>query len=1635
MFFAHLFLLLYKNLLVLWRSKLWFILEFIFPIIIVLVEHYIIPENGNVIIKPHIFHNVPVLGNENDANLKVRMLPRIWPNCFERRKAIVMYTLDESILQNNSQLLLEEFGKRYSNKISLLKMDSEKEILDVYKNKYKNDSYHCNPYIVSLHFQNISEKHGLQYKFIQPGVSNTYWMEKTQWIEGDVFGRSADYFTLPKQPPYWSSGIITFQVALNEIFLNNFMKNINIPSLSLRRMPLPEFHDNIVFSFISKIPLLWLFVFSFTVIHSARDVVAERESKVKAYLYANGVKAIPWFLSHFIITLSKMYINIAIMSIPLTVVLKPSTSIIFYIIVFSFGFSLCCFSLFITSFCKKSSTVTSVTIFTLIIMKFLSNIYEPNRFQKTLCFLSSINIISAFNFAINTFCQIENSSKPLTAWSLFQMDQKSFTLGDAIFMLLLDGWIMLFLTFILDALFPKDDSMPMSFKQFLSTYLPIKFNFKNEYDRISLSTSESESETIRESELIWNENAILEVKKLVKSWNKSSGNAVDGVSFSVKKGNTTVLLGHNGAGKSTTFSMLTGITAPTYGEIKLFGKHLYENLDEFRKNIGYCPQDNPIFNNLTVGEQLKFIVLLKKGIFGKISGKLSRANKNYCDVVSYLERLKLIDKVDEYCSNLSGGMKRKLSVCMALCGGSEMVFLDEPTSGMDVEARQDVAILLNEEKKSRAILLTTHYMDEADSMGDRIIIMGKGRVLCDGTSDFLKKKFGTGYQLTFTLENNSVFIKENILEFVKRVIPNAVVNTKDTSGQFSIILPINDKHMFSQLFKNLEKNEKNLQIKSFGLSLNTLEQVFLKVGELADGGEDETDSAFKYAKLISTENDDDRVSGIKLIYNQMIALFRKQIYYYKRNLFSFLMKQLPFILFFIGTEMSLVFIKDFYFFEKTIKSDVSLLGPIKIPLQDVPFMNSSIMESYYNYLEPYKTFQIKKLPSSENITSYIIKESLIEPPFGIGAKMNSLRNSMLLLFNGNAYHSIFYVVNVFFNVIANIKKDFIKTSLVIFDVERSNISTDDTFDQGYRTMVLIGFLFSTHNNALCSYIEILVDERISRFKHQQLLTKLNVITYWISFLIFNFITYSLVMLFYIGSAIVLSLFSQRIGYLLNLCTLYYFAVIPFIYWMSFLFNKPSKANSIMNACSILIPIAMTIIINLIGFVKGTHISENMDNLLKILVPGYNLLDSLLKLKTFENSSDIHEIETYLKKSYMLLIASACLNLILLTIIQSKIIRNFVYNLWNSIYLRNVKNNYDENIRDDDVIGEIDWVNSAESIGLPLIANNLTKYYGKFKAVDDLSFGVNEKDCFGLLGINGAGKTTTFDMLTGTTFPTSGEAYIKNISINNSPVIGYCPQFDALLSDLSPYESMSVLSQLNGFIDYKSRSTYALESVDMLSHSNKKFKKLSGGQKRKISLSIAIMANTGMMFLDEPTSGIDPKARRAIWNLLTEVRKQKQAILLTSHSMEECETLCTKIGFMNKGKLSHIGTSQHLKSKFGSDYILEIIFENPSLQMLDDINDVIVSRFDCSSADIKTLRNTLRWNIPKINLTWSVLYEFVENLHSKYSYNSSLETMQSTTTSNDNLKIPSIKDYSITQNSLEQVFLRLSAMHEKSHRED
>uniref|UniRef100_A0A4W5PTN5 ABC transporter domain-containing protein n=1 Tax=Hucho hucho TaxID=62062 RepID=A0A4W5PTN5_9TELE len=242
----------------------------------------------------------------------------------------------------------------------------------------------------------------------------------------------------------------------------------------------------------------------------------------------------------------------------------------------------------------------------------------------------------------------------------------------------------------------------------------------------------------------------VEIQDLVKVFPGGSRPAVDHLSIAFYEGQITSFLGHNGAGKTTTMSILTGLFPPTSGTAFINGRDIRTDMDSIRTSLGMCPQYNVLFKHLTVEEHILFYSMLK----GTSQAEALQAVK------VMLEDLGLPHKRDEEAQNLSGGMQRKLSVAMAFVGGSKIVILDEPTSGVDPYSRRSIWDLLLKYRTGRTVILSTHHMDEADLLSDRVAIISKGQLHCCGSPLFLKNCFGVGFYLTLVRRMKDLRKKE-----------------------------------------------------------------------------------------------------------------------------------------------------------------------------------------------------------------------------------------------------------------------------------------------------------------------------------------------------------------------------------------------------------------------------------------------------------------------------------------------------------------------------------------------------------------------------------------------------------------------------------------------------------------------------------------------------------------------------------------------------------------------------------------------------------------------------------------------------------------------------------------------------------
>jgi len=248
----------------------------------------------------------------------------------------------------------------------------------------------------------------------------------------------------------------------------------------------------------------------------------------------------------------------------------------------------------------------------------------------------------------------------------------------------------------------------------------------------------------------------------------------------------------------------------------------------------------------------------------------------------------------------------------------------------------------------------------------------------------------------------------------------------------------------------------------------------------------------------------------------------------------------------------------------------------------------------------------------------------------------------------------------------------------------------------------------------------------------------------------------------------------------------------------------------------------------------------------------------------------------------------------------------------------------------------------------IVVKNLTKYYGDLLAVNGISFSVKWGELFGFLGPNGAGKTTTVRMLCGLTRISSGEAYVAGYSPIRElklvkKVIGLVPDISNLYPELTCWDNLIFTGEMYGLKreERVRRARELLEFFGLLDKKDSKFDQLSKGQKRKLTLAAALMHRPRILFLDEPTIGLDVRSRRLIWNMIRELNESGLTIFLTTHNIYEAFNLCDRIAVINRGEIIANGSPAELKRRFSGSEVLEVSFDGKmSMEEISRIPGVI-----------------------------------------------------------------------------------------------
>ncbi|KAG8555624.1 hypothetical protein GDO81_017765, partial [Engystomops pustulosus] len=1440
--------------------------------------------------------------------------------------------------------------------------------------------------------------------------------------------------------------------------------NNDLPTgLYVQQMPYPCFVDDVFMITLNRcFPIFMVLSWIYSISMLVKDIVLDKELRLKETMknlgVTNEVIWFTWFIDSFsVMTLSTLLLTIVIVG---GGVLHYSNPLILFLFLMAFTLSTIMQGFLMSVFFSKANLAAAcsgVIYFTLYLPHILCFAWQDRMTIKLKIFASLLSPV-AFGFGTEYLSRYEEQGLGLQFGNIrkspVEGDEYSFLFS--IIMMLFDAFVYGVSAWYIDHVFPGEYGIPRPwYFAILPTYwcsfqnpwegdgkqcpalilldehtmyshYRCKHTVKKEKEKEEKQLKDELEKERKDKDQMTYANPFFEpeppgmvpgvfVCDLVKVYGNSYKPAVDRMTLTFYEGQITAFLGHNGAGKTTVLSIITGLFPPTSGTVWVRGRDIQSHMDSIRQSLGMCPQHNILFHRLTVEEHILFYAQLK--------GKSRKQAEREMEVM--LEDIGISHKRNEEAQNLSGGMQRKLSVAMAFVGDSKVVVLDEPTSGVDPYSRRSIWDLLLKYRSGRTIILSTHHMDEADLLGDRIAIISQGKLYCSGTPLFLKNCFGTGFYLTLVRRMRKVKdpvkkdsascrsdcscpcpscapkAKEDPLEQeldgdiagLTELIHHHVPEAKliESIGQELIyLLPGKDfkYRAYASLFRELEETMGDLGLSSFGISDTPLEEIFLKVtADSVTGTETPEEWMLQQRKsrtslatdnkttIVNIDNKETegkgsrQIKGSDLLNQQFKALLIKRFQHATRSHKDFLAQiVLPasFVLLALiftlivppfGEYPSLtlhpwIYGQQFIFFSNEHPGSEAVVpisnGFLNNPgfgtrcMKDLslgkkfPCTNTSgewtiptVSPTVTNILlghewtphnpSPSCTCSTKnKLimlpecpegaggrpppqriqPSSEilqdlterNISDYLLKTypTLIrssmkskywvnEQRYGgisVGAKLP------VLDVQGEAITEIFGQLGQMTNVSAGPVTKAMSQEIQAFI---KNLETENNIkvwfnNKGWHAMVI--FINVANNAILRANLGEDKDPEeygITTMNHPLNLTKdqlseVTVLTTSVDVVVAICVIFAMS---FIPASFVLYLIQERVSNAKHLQ--FVSGVTPGVYWLTnFTWDIANYAISVVMVA------------------WRTHSEEHITNPFQWEFLGRNIFAMAVEGVVYFG-----------------------LNLL----IQNR----FYLSTW---FAEPPKGQIEG--EDEDVAQERQRVMKGGGKSDILRIKELTKIYAgkQTPAVDKLCVGVRPGECFGLLGVNGAGKTTTFKMLTGDIEVTSGDATVAGYSILNDIAdvhqnMGYCPQFDAIDELLTGREHLQLYARLRGVPEEEVDmvAEWGIEKLGLKKYADQSAGTYSGGNKRKLSTAIALIGCPPVVLLDEPTTGMDPQSRRFLWNSIVSVIKDGRAVVLTSHSMEECEALCTRLAIMVKGTFKCLGTIQHLKYKFGDGYIV------------------------------------------------------------------------------------------------------------------
>ncbi|KAF1782645.1 P-loop containing nucleoside triphosphate hydrolase [Phytophthora cactorum] len=1303
--------------------------------------------------------------------------------------------------------------------------------------------------------------------------------------------------------------------------------------------PVNSFDSSSFYDTVSNVfSVIFVLAYLFTISRILVVFIQEKELRLREFMKILGVTektiTITWYITYTVV----LFVGAVVQAIAGLVGLFANSSVILtFLFFFLFGMTVLSLAYLVSTLFNKARIGSFVGMLIFFFMHMVGCIFSPVGLALGVTVLADAETTGA-GVTFSNVSELSHNFRFSTALYMFAFDTVLYTLTGLYF----------------------DKVMPKEYGTSLKWYFPVSPSYWRGrrlratathtqgplLENVSLNMNpniEPVSAELREQE---NNGEALTVQRLKKVFQVPGGEkvAVKGLDITMYKDQITYHVD----------PMLTGMTAPSGGNATYRGLSINEDMDEMRRSLGICFQHDVLFPELTVQEHLQF--------FGQIKGY---ANEELQAVVDrQIREVGLTEKRNSRPNDLSGGMKRKLSVAVSLLGDSSLVFLDEPTSGMDPYSRRSTWEILLNNRNDRVMVLTTHFMDEADILGDRIAIMAEGEMRCCGSSLFLKNRFGAGYNLTLVKDDAKCDDKA-VSAFITSFVPSAQL-LSNVGSEIAFQLPLHSSSQFATMFAEMDRQLQTLGLLSYGVSVTTLEEVFIKVAELGDENKQHTlGNNMRTNNSESSEYQpcDEIITSTPMFSTHLRALLLKRFRYARRDKKTIIYSALlPVLLIAAGLGIlkgsaiasdnpSMVLSTDEYSGSETPTPYFCQAGSgtgdwCSEMMTSTYFSGAdahalAVSDSAFDSNSP-TVFDVTYTDPTINASgatgfSVAMGQQLYNRGYGHDADLVEGQFGAYLVYGDGDQNLLGY--NVFTNTSAPHSSAIFKALMdqAVYRFFAANTSSGSAssvdlkvnnyplpvtaatkaFSGSAVAFVACMFICIAFTFLPASIVVFLVKEKQTEHnsKHQQLVSGVSLPAFWVSNYIWD-------------------LFMYIFPCDCNSCTS---ATFPAVILLFILFGSPS-ARSRTATYTIMINFAIGVVLMIVSFIMSVIGStSDVDSVLVFvwrLSPLFNLGTGLLQLVL----NDITYIR-FTKDEKISPFSGDIMGFELAYLLVTAIVYMAL-----AVYLDYSQTFPSDLAIDEDVKKEADRVASGGADGDAVKLAGLRKVYpGGKVAVRDLSFGLKRGECFGFLGIKWSwqeydhedadrrrpselryGYTWGFNILT------------EQIEVRRQ--IGYCPQFDALFDLLTVREHLELFGAIKG-VPQSSLDRVVLEKIHQLNLSDFEHKlagSLSGGNKRKLSVAIAMIGSPAIIFLDEPSTGMDPVSRRFMWDVIADIstRGKASTIVLTTHSMEECEALCSRVGIMVGGRLRCYGSVQHLKSRFGDGLMFDVKLDTPTTEELE-----------------------------------------------------------------------------------------------------